>query len=47
MNRTLELQRGSYDSLPRLNLILGLMTLAANHLDREREYIAIIKRHFG
>lgn len=39
----LTLQRASYDQLPRLNLVLGLMTLRANHLDRERDYAAIIR----
>lgn len=40
----LTLQRGSYDSIERLNLILGLMTLRANHIDRPREYAEVIRR---
>jgi hypothetical protein len=31
--------------LPRLNLILGLMTLHANRTDRERDYTEIIRRN--
>lgn len=45
VKKALMLQRGSYDSLERLNLILGLMTLRANHLDRERDYAELIRRH--
>jgi hypothetical protein len=41
--KALTLQRGSYDSLARLNLLLGLMTLRANQLDRERHYAEIIR----
>jgi hypothetical protein len=44
IKKMLTLQRGSYDSLKRLNLLLGLMTLRANHLDRERHYADIIRR---
>lgn len=44
VKKALTLQRGSYDSIERLNLLLGLMTLRANHLDRERVYAEIIRR---
>lgn len=44
VKKSLTLQRGSYDSLDRLNLLLGLMTLRANRRDRAREYADIIRR---
>jgi hypothetical protein len=43
IKKMLTLQRGSYDSLERLNLLLGLMTLRANHLDGERNYAEIVR----
>lgn len=46
VKKALTLQRGSYDSIERLNLILGLMTLRANRLDRTQAYAEII-RNFG
>ena len=45
VKKALTLQRGSYDSIERLNLVLGLMTLRANHLDRERDYAELIRMH--
>ena len=44
IKKMLTLQRGSYDSLERLNLLLGLVTLRANHLDREMRFAEIIRR---
>lgn len=43
----LALSSGSYKDLPRLNLVLGLMTLRANRLDREAVYAGIIKTTGG
>jgi hypothetical protein len=43
VKKALTIQRGSYDSLDRLNLLLGLMTLRANRLDRVRDYAEIIR----
>jgi hypothetical protein len=45
VKKDLALQRASYKDLPRLNLILGLMTLHANRTDRERDYTEIIRRN--
>ena len=44
VKKGLTLQRGSYDSIERLNLLLGLMTLRANRLDRARDYADLIRR---
>ena len=45
--KSLGLSSASYKDLPRLNLVLGLMTLRANRLDREPVYTGIIKRMGG
>lgn len=44
VKKALTLQRGSYDSIERLDLLLGLMTLRANRLDRAIEYAEVIRR---
>lgn len=43
LKKALGLSSASYQDLARLNLVLGLMTLRANRLDREAAYAQIIK----
>jgi hypothetical protein len=43
VKKDLTLRRGSYREMRRLNLVLGLMTLHLNRVDRESEYARIIR----
>jgi hypothetical protein len=47
LKKGLGLSSASYKDLPRLNLVLGLMTLRANRLDSESEYARIIRSAAG
>lgn len=42
IKKHISLQRGTYRTLPRLDITLGLMTLRLNRLDNEKEYERII-----